>query len=82
MGKPGIAATECNYKEINRQLKEQFIHGLNDKVTNEQVLVWARRVAAQKVQSAILESLNETKDFDKIFTRNTVKRQNEMQLQE
>ena len=21
---------ECNYKEIDRQLKEQFIHGLND----------------------------------------------------
>ena len=25
-----IAAIECNYKEIHRQLKEQFIHGLND----------------------------------------------------
>ena len=22
--------TECNYKEIDRQLKEQFIHGLNN----------------------------------------------------
>ena len=25
-----IAAAECNYKEIGRQLKELFIHGLND----------------------------------------------------
>ena len=25
-----MAAVECNYKEIDRQLKEQFIHGLND----------------------------------------------------
>ena len=25
-----IAAIECNYKEIGRQLKEHFIHGLND----------------------------------------------------
>ena len=24
------AAVKCNYKEIDRQLKEQFIHGLND----------------------------------------------------
>ena len=24
------AATECNYKEIDRQLKEQFVHGLID----------------------------------------------------
>ena len=30
MGKLRIAATECNHMEINRQLKEQFIHGLND----------------------------------------------------
>ena len=94
MGKLRIAATECKYKEINRQLKEQFIHGLNDSdmsieiikklvkleendnVTSEQVLTWARRVEAQ---SAILENLNETKDFDKIFVRNRVQRQNEMQ---
>ena len=26
-----IAAVECNYQEVDRQLKEQFIHGLNDK---------------------------------------------------
>ena len=25
-----VAAVECNYQEVNRQLKEQFIHGLND----------------------------------------------------
>ena len=25
-----LAVIECNYKEIDRQLKEQFIHGLND----------------------------------------------------
>ena len=25
-----LAALECNYEEINRQLKEQFIHRLND----------------------------------------------------
>ena len=31
MGRLRIAAIECNYKEINGQLKEQFIHGLNDK---------------------------------------------------
>ena len=25
-----IAAAECSYKEIDRKLKEQYIHGLND----------------------------------------------------
>ena len=26
-----MVAAECGYKEIDRHLKEQFIHGLNDK---------------------------------------------------
>ena len=30
MGRLWLSARECNYKEIDRQLKEQFIHGLND----------------------------------------------------
>ena len=31
MGRLHIAAVECNYQEVDRQLKEQFIHSLNDK---------------------------------------------------
>ena len=31
MGWLHMAAAECRYKEIARQLEEQFIHGLNDK---------------------------------------------------
>ena len=30
MGRLRLPAVECNYKEIDRQLNEQFIHGLND----------------------------------------------------
>ena len=30
MGRLCIAAVECNYQEVDGQLKEQFIHGLND----------------------------------------------------
>ena len=30
MGRLRLAALECNYKEIDRQLKQQFVHGLND----------------------------------------------------
>ena len=30
MGRLRTAAVKCNYKEIDRQLKEKFIHGLND----------------------------------------------------
>ena len=54
----------------------------NDNVTSEKVLAWARIVQVQKAHSAILENINETKDIDKIFARNRVQKQNEMQLQE
>ena len=38
MGRLCIAAVECNYKEIDCQLKEQFIHGLNDKTMLDEVI--------------------------------------------
>ena len=62
-----MSATECNYKEIARNLKEQLMHSLNnsdmsikiirgltkiednENIRSEQVLVWAKRVKAQKV---------------------------------
>ena len=30
MGRLHAAAVECNYREVDRQLKQQFIHGLNN----------------------------------------------------
>ena len=84
MGHLCMAAAECGYKEMDRQLKEQFIHGLNDKVmldeiireltsktssqqmTSKDVLAWAKRVKAQRVQAAILKDITETKTFDKV----------------
>ena len=30
MGRLRTATVECKYKEVGRQLREQFIHGLND----------------------------------------------------
>ena len=30
MGRLKISAIECYYQELDRQLKEQFIHSLND----------------------------------------------------
>ena len=38
MGRLYIAAVECNYQEVDRQLKEQFIHGLNDKHMLEEII--------------------------------------------
>ena len=38
MGRLRIAAAECNYKQIDRQLKEQFIHGLNNKAMLDEVV--------------------------------------------
>ena len=36
-GRLHITAVECNYQEVDRQLKEQFIHGLNDKCMLEEI---------------------------------------------
>ena len=38
MGRLCIAAVECNCQEVDRQLKEQFIHGLNDKHMFEEII--------------------------------------------
>ena len=84
MRRLSIVAVECNYQEVDRQLKEQFIHGLNDKhmldqiikelmatsnddhITSRDMLAWTKRVEAQRVQAVVLDSLTESKKFDKI----------------
>ena len=38
MGRLCMAAVECNYQEVDRQLKEQFIHGLNGKYRLEEII--------------------------------------------
>ena len=38
MGRLCVVAAECNYREIDRQLKEQFIHGLNDKCMLDEII--------------------------------------------
>ena len=38
MGRLCVAAVECNYREVDRQLKEQFIHGLNDRCMLEEII--------------------------------------------
>ena len=38
MGRLHVAAAECNYRELDRQLKEQFIHGLNDKLMPDEII--------------------------------------------
>ena len=38
MGRLHVAVVECNYQEVGRQLKEQFIHGLNDKHMLEEII--------------------------------------------
>ena len=38
MGRLRVAASECNYKECDRQLKEQFIHGLGNKDMQDEII--------------------------------------------
>ena len=84
MGRLLIAAVKYNYQEVDRQLKEQFIHGLNDKymldkiikeltatkkddhITSGGVPVWAKKVEALRVQTAVLNTLTESRQFDKV----------------
>ena len=84
MGRLHVVATECNYRELDRQLKEQFIHGLNDKcmldeiireittknndeqVTSKGILIWVRRIEAQRAQAAVLNNITESHQFDKV----------------
>ena len=49
--------------EITRELTK--IHK-NTEITSENVLCWAKRVEAQRAQSAIMNSLTEVKEFDKV----------------
>ena len=92
MGTVWVAAVECNYQEGNRQLKEQFIHGLNNKymleeiiqeltaaknddhITSGGVLAWAKRVEVQRAQVAVLNTLIESRQFDKIKLSKRVKK--------
>ena len=83
MGKIRVVAIECNYKELDKHLKEQVIHWLNDgdmlaeiireltktEVTSEQVLVWAERIKSQRAQVAAVNSPSEVKDFGEIHAR-------------
>ena len=63
-----MAAVEYNYREVDRQLKEQFIHGLNDKcmLEDEGMLAWAKRVEVQRAQTAVLYTIMESRQFDKV----------------
>ena len=38
MGRLCIVVVECNYQEVDRQLKEQFIHSLNNKHMLEEII--------------------------------------------
>ena len=84
MGRLHVVAAECNYRELDRQLKEQFIHGLNNRcmldemireltaknneeqVTSEGMLIWVKRIEAQRAQATILNNINEACQFDKV----------------
>ena len=84
MGRLHVVVAECNYRELDRQLKEQFIHGLNDKlmlvkiireltaknsneqVTSEGMLIWAKRIEAQRAQATVLNNIMESCQFDKV----------------
>ena len=54
MGRLHVVAAECSYREVDQQLKEQFIHGLNDKTMLDKVI---RELTAKIVVSRQLVSM-------------------------
>ena len=48
----------------------------NANVIREQVLTWTKRVEAQRAQSAVIDSLSEIEEFDKIQTVTDEQKQN------
>ena len=38
LGRLHVAVVECNYREVDGQLKEQFIHGLNDRCMFKEII--------------------------------------------
>ena len=84
MGRLHVAMIECNYQEVDRQLKELFIHSLNDKhmleeiikqltatnnddhITRGGVVAWKKRVEVQRAHTAVLNTLTELRQFNKI----------------
>ena len=38
MGRLCVAAAGCNYREVDQQLKEEFIHVLTDKIMLDEVI--------------------------------------------
>ena len=84
MGRLRTSLVECQYKKVDRQLKEQLIHGLNDDemlaefireltkcgkdvtIPSETVLAWTNRVEGQRVQTVVISSLHESRNYDAI----------------
>ena len=89
MGRLHIAAVECHYQEVNRQLravhtwlKQQYMLEMikeltatknNDHITRGGILAWAKRVEAQRPQAAVLNMVTESRQFDKIKISKRVK---------
>ena len=51
MGRLRLTDVECNYQEIDRQLREQFIHGLNDIDMLVEILMKIKTVRSGQRQS-------------------------------
>ena len=94
MGRLHVVVAECNYRELDMQLKEQFIHGLNDRcmldeiirelttenndeqVTSKGMLIWVKRIEAQRAQAAVLNNITESHQFDKVTVTKKSKEDN------
>ena len=44
MGRLGIKATECKYKEYNRRLKEQFINDMDHEAITTKIIKLLRTI--------------------------------------
>ena len=47
-------------------IKELTMTGKEDHITSGGVLAWAKRVEVKRVQAAVLDTLTESRQFDKV----------------
>ena len=51
---------------MTKVIRELTAMKTTSEITSEQVLCWAKRIEAQRVQKAMLETKKESKDFDTV----------------
>ena len=51
---------------LDEGIRELTTKNINEQMTSEDLLIWAKKVEVQRVQAAILNGINESQKFNKV----------------